>query len=95
MIIFVGAPGYRYFGAGEVIARLAEQGSPVPALVTLGVGAVFAVFAVRAFSGAGLVGRLPLLRSGLLVIGAIYTLRGLVAVPWAWRCRAVPAIRCS
>lgn len=83
VIIFVGAPGYRYFGAGEEIARLAEQGSPVPALITLGVSVVFAVFAAYGFSGAAIIRRLPLLRSGLFVIGGIYTLRGLVSVPVA------------
>ncbi|HEY3052961.1 MAG TPA: hypothetical protein VGK04_06170, partial [Thermoanaerobaculia bacterium] len=49
VIVFVGAPGYRYFGAGEQIARLAEQGSPVPALLTLCIAAIFAVFSLYAF----------------------------------------------
>lgn len=83
VIVFVGAPGYRYFKAGEEIARLAEQGSAVPALRTLSVSVVFAIFAAYAFSGAGLIRRMPLLRLGLFVIGGIYTLRGLVSVPVA------------
>jgi hypothetical protein len=81
VIIFLGAPAYRYFGAGEELARRAEQGSAIPALVTGLIALVFAAWAAYAFSAAGLIGRLPLLRPGLLVIGAIFTLRGLALVP--------------
>ena len=80
-IIFVGAPAYRYFGAGEQMARLDETGSLGPALVTAGLTVVFALWAAYAFSGAGLLRRLPLLRTGLVVIGAIYTARGLLFGP--------------
>lgn len=81
LIIVAGGPAYRYFGAGERMARLAEQGSPTPALVTAGLTAVFNVWAAYAFSGAGLVRRLPLLRTGLITIGLIYTFRGLLLAP--------------
>jgi hypothetical protein len=80
VIIFMGAPAYRYFGAGD-LAPLAEQGSPMPALVTGGLVLLFAVWALYAFSGAGLGPRLPLLRLGLGLIAAIYTLRGLMLLP--------------
>ena len=40
-IIFIGAPAYRYFGAGERMAQQAELGSWVPAIVTLVVAVVF------------------------------------------------------
>jgi hypothetical protein len=81
LIIFWGAPGYRYFGAGERMARLAGQGSPVPGLVTAGLAVMFAVWAAYAFSGAGVIGRLPFLRPGLVAIGVVYTLRGLLVGP--------------
>ncbi|HWN41645.1 MAG TPA: hypothetical protein VNW71_05455, partial [Thermoanaerobaculia bacterium] len=42
-IVFFGAPAYRYFGAGEDMARQAEAGSFVPAAMTLAIAAVFAV----------------------------------------------------
>ena len=77
-IIFVGAPAYRYFGAGPRMARLSEHGSPTPALITAGLALMFGVWAAYAFSGAQLVRRLPLLRTSLVAIGMIYTLRGLV-----------------
>lgn len=81
VIIFFGAPAYRYFGAGEDMARQAEAGSILPAAMTLFIAVVFAVFALYAFAGAGRLRRLPLLRTGLVVIAAIYTLRGLGLIP--------------
>lgn len=75
----VGGPDwYRFFGAGEPIARAAERGSPIPALLTLGIATVLAIWAAYAFSGAGLLRPLPLLRTGLVVIMAIYLARGAV-----------------
>lgn len=81
VIVFLGAPAYRYFGAGEDMARQAEAGSLVPAAMTLAIAAVFAVFALYAFSGAGRFRRLPLLRTGLVAISAIYLVRGLLLLP--------------
>lgn len=78
----VGGPDwYRFFGAGEGMARMAEQGSMTPTLITLGIAAILAIWAAYAFSGAGLLPRLPLLRAGLMVISAIYLLRGLALIP--------------
>lgn len=77
VIIFIGAPAYRYFGAGEEMAQAAESGSAVPALVTLLLTVIFAVFGLYALSGAGALRRLPLLTAALILIGAVYTLRGL------------------
>ena len=79
-IVFIGPRGYEYFGAAE-LAPLAEQGSPVPALLTLALAALFAAFGFYALAGAGLVRfRLPLLTLGLVSIGILYTLRGLLLV---------------
>lgn len=80
--VIVGGPDwYRFFGAGEAMATMAEQGSMTPALITLGIAVVLAIWAAYAFSGAGLLPRLPLLRTGLVVISAIYLLRGLALIP--------------
>lgn len=83
IIIFVGARAYSYFGAGDWMTNLAVQGSPIPALITAGVTAVFFVFAAYNLAGADLLW-LPLIKPGLLGITAIYLLRGLVvlAVPF-------------
>jgi hypothetical protein len=54
-----------------------------PALLasSLFVALIFAIWGLYGLSGAGLIRRLPLLRLGLIVIGAIYTLRGLLLIP--------------
>lgn len=80
-IIVVGPAGYRYFGA-PALADAVERGSAVrPALLTFGVALVFALWGAYALSGAGLIRRLPLVRVGLLVIGAIFVARGLSIAP--------------
>ena len=84
VVIFVGAPAYRYLGAGERMARQAERGFIYPALVTLVLTLIFALWAAYAFSGAGLIPKLPLLRTALVMIGSIYTLRGLALIPQLW-----------
>jgi hypothetical protein len=76
-IVVAGPAAYRYFGAGERMAALAAAGSPVPALITLAMTAVFAVMGLYALAGAGRLRWLPLLRTGLVLIGSLYTLRGL------------------
>lgn len=72
----MGAEGYRLLGAGERIAGLAEQGHWYPVLVTCLIALMLAVWSLYALSGAGLIRRLPWLRSGLSGIAAIYLLRG-------------------
>lgn len=79
--IFGGPDWYRFFGAGEGMARAAARGELRPTLITLAIGAVLLIWAAYAFSGAGSLPRLPLLRTGLIVITAIYLLRGLFFVP--------------
>jgi hypothetical protein len=84
--IFGGPDWYRFFGAGEGMARAAARGELRPTLITLAIGAVLLVWAAYAFSGAGSLPRLPLLRTGLVVITAIYLLRGLLFMPLhLWR----------
>lgn len=78
----IGGPDwYRFFGAGEEMAQAAARGEWMPAIVTAGIAMVLAIWAAFAFSGAGRIMRLPLLRTGLIVISAIYLLRGLILFP--------------
>jgi len=80
--VIVGGPDwYRYFGAPEDYAVAAAQGSIFPALVTTGIASVLALWAAFAASGAGLIARLPLLRTALVLITAIYLARGLLIAP--------------
>jgi hypothetical protein len=74
-IIGGGPDWYRFFGAGEQMARMAERGMWSPALITIAIATILAVWAAYAFAGAGLIGRLPLIRTALIVISAIYLLR--------------------
>ena len=76
--IFGGPDWYRFFGAGEPIAQAAERGSWVPALMTLAIASILAIWAAYAFAGAGLLPRLPLMRTALVVISGIYLARGLI-----------------
>jgi hypothetical protein len=79
IIVFVGAPGYRYFGVTQ-LAEMQEKGSIVPAALTLGLTMMFALFATYALSGAGVLRRGPFLRTVLVALGAIYILRGLPVI---------------
>ena len=81
-IIIGGADWYRFFGAGERMARLAERGSAYPAVITAFIAVVLAVWSLYALSGAGLIPRLPLLRIALFVIAAIYLMRGIFGLPY-------------
>lgn len=77
VIPLLGGAGYRFFGAGEAMARLAESGSPVPALVTLGIAALLSLFGLYALAGAGRFRPLPLQRPVLVILAGVFTLRGL------------------
>ena len=82
LAVIIGGPSwYRFFGAGEGMARMAERGDWRAAAITVGIAGVLALWAAYAFSGAGLIARLPLLRTGLVVISAIYLVRGLLLIP--------------
>ncbi len=82
--IIVGGPAwYRFFGAGEQMARAAAAGKWQPGALTAAVALILASWALYAFVGAGLVTsvRLPLVRPALCAITAVYLLRGAVVVP--------------
>jgi hypothetical protein len=82
--IVFGAPWYRFFGAGEKMARLAEAGSVRPTLITTCIVTGLFIWALYALSGAGVIAQLPLLRIVLCVITAIYLLRALAGIPLAY-----------
>ncbi|WP_421901242.1 hypothetical protein [Maridesulfovibrio sp.] len=78
VIIVVGPKAYRYFGAGEDLTSLAEKHSVIPPLLTAFIATVIATFGLYAFSGAGKFTRLPLLGPVLIIIGTIFSIRGLI-----------------
>lgn len=74
--IYFGASWYRFFGAGEQMAIMAEQGSIKPTLITSCIIFVLMVWSLYAFSAAGMMVKLPFLRVILVMITVIYLLRG-------------------
>jgi hypothetical protein len=77
--IAFGAPMYRFVGAGEAMARLAEAGHWYPTTAATVIALVLALWSVYALSGARVIPRLPLLRTGLCMITGVYLLRGIAA----------------
>jgi hypothetical protein len=75
-MIFIGASAYRYFGAGEEMARLEEAGSWQPTLITLTVTVFFFIFGLYALSAARGFRKLPYTKTILIIITSIYFLRG-------------------
>jgi hypothetical protein len=70
---------YRYIVPGQesALAQMAEQGASLTTLASAALALIFAVWALYAFSGAGLIGPLPGLRAILIATGVIYILRAL------------------
>ena len=69
--IVFGAEWYRFLGAGEQMALLAENDDPYPTIVTSIIVLMLLVWSAYAFSGAGQIFKLPLLRTGLCLISLI------------------------
>lgn len=78
IIPFIGPSAYIFFGAGDVMASIAETKPIVPAVTTMLLGLVFITFGLYAFSGAGIIKRLPVLHIGLAAIGGVFMARGLL-----------------
>jgi len=74
--IYFGASWYRFLGAGEEMALMAEQGSHHPTIVTLGIFSLLSIWSLYAFSAAGLIFKLPLIRLALILITSVYMVRG-------------------
>ena len=84
LAVIAGGPDwYRFVGAGEEMAQMAERGLLRPALITIAIATILAIWSAYAFAGAGLLPRLPLMRTALVAITVVYLLRGLALVPLA------------
>ena len=88
----VGGPDwYRFFGAGEGMARAVEQGRWQPHVMTAVIAIVLFGWAWFAFAAAGQMPRPPLLRIGLIAITLVLLLRAAAAfVPGVWRAEHTP-----
>lgn len=84
--VLTGGPDWIAFvGAPASIIQSARDGTWLARAGALGVAALLTVWALYAFSGAGVIRRLPLLRTVLAAIAVIFLLRGLVIVPFLGR----------
>lgn len=72
-------PGlYRFIGPDQsALTEIAVQGSSITTVLSVALALLFAVWALYAFSGAGLIPPFPLLRIALIAISVIYLLRAL------------------
>ena len=53
LIVFGGAPWYRFFGAGEGMTRMSESGHWWPALLTSGIALLLGLWALYALTASG------------------------------------------
>ena len=75
--IIWGADGFRFLGAGEAIAQLAESGHWYPTFISATVGTLLLIPAFYAWSAAYGKPKLPLHRQMLIATSAVFLLRGL------------------
>jgi uncharacterized protein YhhL (DUF1145 family) len=78
--IYFGSHWYRFLGAGEQITKLAEQGSIKPTILTSGIVLILFVWALYAFSVAGMKVQLPLTKPVLCIITLVYLSRGVIGL---------------
>ena len=78
--IIFGASWYRFMGAGEQMALLAEQKSLQPMLITSAIALALFIWSAYALSAAGIIRRLPIIRTAMVIITAIYLLRGIAGL---------------
>ena len=78
--IIFGGDWYRFFGAGEQMAKMAEDGHWYPTVVTSIIVLILSLWTLYGLSGSKVIFRLPLLKLGLIVISLIYLVRGVAFV---------------
>ena len=75
-VIFGGEKWYRFFGAGEGMARMAKAGMAYPTIITSLIALILFIWGLYAWSAAGIFYKLPLITPALFAICAIYLIRG-------------------
>ncbi|HUI57566.1 MAG TPA: hypothetical protein VLY04_21460 [Bryobacteraceae bacterium] len=77
VLAFAGENTNRFFGAPPWVLDLFQQERALLVVLVLAMTALFTLFGLYDVSGAGGFRHLPLLRTVLVAVGVIYTLRGL------------------
>jgi len=91
--IFGGPDWYAYIGAPDGIVAMARAGKRYPVVVCLIIASLLFVCAAFAFSGAGLIWRLPLLRTVLALMAGGLLVRGISFIPLiVWRPEILAAV---
>jgi len=62
------------------MARMAEQGDIQPTIMTLIIASALACWGAYAWSAAGVLAKLPLLKTGLFLITGVYLVRGILGL---------------
>lgn len=82
IVALIGGPEWiAFFGAPASVVESARQGTWLAPAGSLVITALMWLCSVYAFSGAGWIARLPLLRTGLFAIALVCIARGVVLVP--------------
>ena len=85
LAIPLGGPAwYAFFGAPRGLVRMAEAHALYPTVSCVVIAALLFICSAYALSGAGLLPPLPLLRTGLAGITAVFLLRGVGFVLLEW-----------
>jgi hypothetical protein len=85
LMVPLGGPAwYAFFGAPQRLVRMAEAGALHPVVSCVVIAALLCVCSAYAFSGAGLLPPLPLLRLGLTGMAAVFLLRGVGFIALEW-----------
>jgi len=81
LCIFGGPSWFVFARAPQQIIDSAQQGTLLAPIGTIVVASLMFACTIFAFSAAGLIRKVPLLKPALIIIAAICTLRGLIAIP--------------
>ncbi len=85
LMIPLGGPAwYAFFGAPRRLVHMTEAHALYPMVMCLVIAALLSICSAYALSGAGLLPRLPLLRTGLAGIAAVLLMRGVGFVLLEW-----------
>lgn len=85
-ILFGGPDWYAFFGAPQALVEMARTGNIRAPISCLVIAVFLVLLAGYAFSGSGVIRRLPCLRLGLASIAVVLILRGVLFIPLIiWR----------
>lgn len=80
VVLFWAQQMYDFTGVGDRMRENASIHPFLPYAITIIVSIAFFVFGLYGLSGADIIKKMPLLKTGIFVIATIYLLRGLVGI---------------